>query len=73
MAAATALKGAVQRKSSPSPWHIKYRTMDDLCHSVRVLQEWISRGLSNEEISQDLILDTEQAITGELLEIFQKS
>jgi len=46
--------------------------MDDLCHSVRVLQESIQKGSSPEKIDQDLIRDTEQAIAGQLIEILKE-
>ena len=48
--AAQSLKTAVQVKHPPSPWNVKYRTMDDLCVSIRVFRQYkMDRLASGEE------------------------
>lgn len=55
--AAQSLKTAVQVKHPPSPWNVKYRTMDDLCVSIRVFRQYKMDGSGSGEediLSQDI-------------------
>jgi len=72
--AAQSLKTAVQVKYTPSGWHMRYRTMDDLCLSIRTFRQ-CSNNLSKENLENlenssslpQFLETTEDCIISELI------
>jgi hypothetical protein len=62
---------AVQCKYPAAPWHAKYRTMDDICHSIRLFREHHASLSSEEKIDHDTMLETEQCVAGQLTDMLK--
>lgn len=73
-----ALKLALDYKLSPSTWHAKFRSMDDLCLAVRTVRHYYNQSQKLQEGEKlksefpDLLDDTELSIVDGLMEILKE-
>lgn len=73
--AAHSLKTVVEFKNKPAWWHVKFRTIDDLCLSIRTLRKYYEK---NKEIEQwdddfqDQLVETELSVIIEVSEILEQ-
>lgn len=75
MEAALALKNTMQMKLTPSSWYSKYRTMDDLCLSIRLFRSLNKEASVDDKLANSFpeILETaEESVINQLTEILME-